>query len=323
VAEAPKVSIGPTGSDYPRDLVGYAGSPPDPKWPGDARIAVQVVVNYEEGGERCLLHGDGESEAFLSEIVGAEAWPGQRHMNMESLYEYGSRSGFWRLHRLCTERAIPVTVFGVASALVRNPEAVAAMQAADWEIASHGLKWIDYRNFDRESERAHLHEALRLHEQATGERPQGWYTGRTSEHTTELVMAEAGVRYSADCYSDDLPYWVAGPQGPFLMVPYTLDVNDMRFATPQGFNSGDQFERYLRDTFDQLYAEGAAGQPKMMSVGLHCRLAGRPGRAAALARFLDYARQRPDVWFARRIDIAEHWHAHHAPDATAKGGRGR
>ena len=323
MADASNVSIGPTGRDYPRDLVGYAGSPPNPQWPGGTRIAVQLVINYEEGGERCLLHGDGESEAFLSEIIGADAWPGQRHMNMESLYEYGSRSGFWRLHRLCTEREIPVTVFGVASALVRNPAAVAAMQSAGWEIASHGLKWIDYRKFDRERERAHLHEALRLHEQATGEQPKGWYTGRTSEHTVPLVMAEAGVRYSADCYNDDLPYWVTGPDGPFLMVPYTLDVNDMRFATPQGFNSGDQFERYLRDTFDQLYAEGTAGQPKMMSVGLHCRLAGRPGRAAALARFLDYASQQKDVWFARRIDIAEHWHARHKPIETASDGTER
>jgi len=305
--------LGQTGADYPRDLVGYAGSPPDPRWPGGARIAVQVVLNYEEGGERCVLHGDGESEAFLSEIVGAAPWPGQRHMNMESLYEYGSRAGLWRLHRLFVARELPITVFGVATALMRNPAAVEAMKTAGWEIASHGLKWIDYRDFDRKSERAHIHEALRIHEQVVGQRPQGWYTGRTSEQTVPLVMAETGVRYSADCYSDDLPYWIAGPDGPFLMIPYTLDANDMRFATPQGFNSGNQFYGYLKDTFDQLYAEGVAGAPKMMSVGLHCRLAGRPGRAAAVARFLDYAVGHDGVWFARRSDIADHWYSHHLP----------
>ncbi|WP_437127613.1 allantoinase PuuE [Rhodovibrio sodomensis] len=312
-SEDPK--IGPVGRDYPRDLIGYAGDPPDPKWPGGARIAVQVVVNYEEGGERCLLHGDGESEAFLSEIVGAASWPGARHMNMESLYEYGARSGFWRLRRLLAGRGVPVTVFGVASALVRNPQAVAAMQADGWEIASHGLKWIDHAGLSRAAERAHIRKALALHEHATGERPQGWYTGRTSAHTTELVMAETDVLYSADSYADDLPYWIDGPNGPFLMVPYTLDANDMRFATPQGFNSGDQFERYLKDSFDTLYEEGRAGAPKMLSIGLHCRLAGRPGRAAALARFLDHALAHEGVWFARRIDIARHWAETHPPAA--------
>jgi len=311
-------TIGPVGRDYPRDLIGYAGDPPDPKWPGGARIAVQIVLNYEEGGERCLLHGDGESEAFLSEIVGASAWPGERHMSMESLYEYGARSGFWRLRRLLSARGIPVTVFGVASALVRNPHAVEAMQADGWEIASHGLKWIDYASLSREQERAHIRKALELHERATGQAPAGWYTGRTSAHTTDLVMAETDVLYSADSYADDLPYWIKGPRGPFLMVPYTLDVNDMRFATPQGFNSGDQFERYLKDSFDTLYAEGHAGAPKMLSVGLHCRLAGRPGRTAALARFLDHAQAHEGVWFARRIEIARHWAATHPPgDAPA------
>ena len=305
--------IGPTGADYPRDLVGYAGSPPDPQWPGGARIAVQLVVNYEEGGERCLLHGDGESEAFLSEIVGAAPLPGRRHMSMESLYDYGARAGFWRLHRLLGERRLPVTVFGVAAALVRNPTAVRAMTDAGWEVASHGLKWIDYQDVEPERERAHIREALRLHREVVGSPPTGWYTGRTSAHTTDLVMQEAGVLYSADSYSDELPYWIAGPDGPFLMVPYTLDANDMRFATAQGFNSGDQFYAYLKDSFDLLYAEGAAGQPKMMSVGLHCRLAGRPGRAAALARFLDYAAGHDGVWFATREQIARHWHATHPP----------
>jgi putative urate catabolism protein len=300
-------------ADYPRDMIGYGETPPDPRWPGGARLAVQFVINYEEGGENNVLHGDAASEAFLSEIVGAQSWPGQRHMNMESIYEYGSRAGFWRLHRLFTAIGIPVTVYGVATALQRNPEAVAAMQRAGWEIASHGLKWIEYKDFTKEEERAHLQQAIRLHEQVTGARPLGWYTGRTSIHSLDLVMEEGGFLYSADSYADDLPYWVAGPKGPHLIVPYTLDANDMRFATPQGFNSGDQFFAYLKDSFDMLYAEGSAGQPKMMSVGLHCRLAGRPGRAAALARFLDYVMSHDGVWPAKRIDIARHWHATHKP----------
>ncbi len=297
--------------DYPRDLVGYGRTTPDPGWPDDAYLALQVVLNYEEGGENCVLHGDPASEAFLSEIVGAQAWPGQRHMNMESIYEYGSRAGFWRLWRRFTERGVPVTVFGVATALQRNPAAAAAMQEAGWELASHGLKWIDYKDFSEAEEGAHMAEAIRLHTEITGERPQGWYTGRTSAHTLKLVMAEGGFLYSADSYADDLPYWVAGRHGPHLIVPYTLDANDMRFATPQGFNSGDQFFAYLKDSFDVLYEEGRQGAPKMMSVGLHCRLAGRPGRAAAVARFLDYARDHKRVWLARRIDIARHWHTHH------------
>ncbi|MEO3428772.1 allantoinase PuuE [Pelagibius sp. CAU 1746] len=299
--------------DYPRDLTGYGATPPDPAWPGGARIAVQFVINYEEGGENSILHGDAASEAFLSEIVGAQPWPGQRHMNMESIYEYGSRAGFWRLHRLFTAAGVPVTVYGVATALQRNPAAVAAMQQAGWEIASHGLKWIEYKDFTKEEERAHLDEAIRIHTQVTGQRPLGWYTGRTSVHSLDLVMEEGGFLYSADSYADDLPYWIEGPKGPHLIVPYTLDANDMRFATPQGFNSGDQFFTYLKDTFDVLYAEGQAGAPKMMSVGLHCRLAGRPGRAAALARFLDYVKSHDAVWAARRIDIARHWHATHKP----------
>ena len=300
-------------SDYPRDLIGYGETPPDPAWPGAAKIAVQFVINYEEGGENSILHGDAASEAFLSEIIGAEAWPGQRNMNMESIYEYGSRAGFWRLHRTFQAAGIPVTVYGVATALERNPAAVAAMRKADWEIASHGLKWIEYKDFTREEERAHLEEAIRIHAAVTGERPLGWYTGRISEHSLSLVMEEGGFLYSSDSYADDLPYWVEGPEGPHLIIPYTLDSNDMRFATAQGFNSGDQFFAYLKDSFDLLYAEGKAGAPKMLSIGLHCRLAGRPGRAAALARFLDYMKSHEAVWTPRRIDIARHWHEMHRP----------
>jgi len=271
------------------------------------------VVNYEEGGENCILHGDPASEAFLSEIIGAQPWPGQRHMNMESIYEYGARAGFWRLWRMLTARRIPATAYGVATALARNPEAVAGMKEAGWEIASHGLKWIEYKDFSRAEEKAHMDEAIRIHAEVTGERPLGWYTGRCSENTLALVMEEGGFLYASDSYADDLPYWVRGPRGPFLVIPYTLDANDMRFATAQGFNAGEQFFAYLRDSLDVLLAEGEAGSPKMMSIGLHCRLAGRPGRAAALARFLDYALAKPGVWFARRIDIARHWHEHHAP----------
>jgi OHCU decarboxylase len=299
-------------TSYPRDLVGYGRNPPHPRWPDGARICVQFVINYEEGGENNILHGDRASEAFLSEIVGAQPWLGQRHMSMESIYEYGSRAGFWRLWRMFTERNLPVTVYGVATALRRNPEAVAAMKEANWEIASHGLKWIDYRDFSVEEERAHMKEAIRIHTEVTGERPLGWYTGRTSEHTNRLVAEEGGFLYSADSYADDLPYWEQHGDRQQLIVPYTLDANDMRFATPQGFNSGDQFFAYLKDSFDTLYAEGETS-PKMMSVGLHCRLAGRPGRAAALARFLDYIGSHENVWVARRIDIAHHWIRHHHP----------
>jgi len=296
---------------YPRDMVGYGRNPPDPQWPGGTRIAVQFVVNYEEGGESNILHGDPASEALLSEIVGAQPWPGQRHMNMESIYEYGSRVGFWRLWRMFTERGIPVTVFGVATAMARNPEAVAAMLEADWEIASHGLKWLEYKDFPEEEERRHIAEAIRIHTELTGARPLGFYQGKASVNTTRLVMEEGGFLYSSDSYADELPYWIAGPRGPHLIVPYTLDANDMRFATAQGFNSGEQFFSYLRDAFDVLYAEGLAGAPKMLSVGLHCRLVGRPGRAAALARFLDYVQAHDQVWLARRIDIARHWRERH------------
>ncbi len=298
--------------DYPRDMVGYGRRTPDPRWPGGARLALQFVINYEEGGESCILHGDAASEAFLSEIIGAVPLAGARNMNMESLYEYGSRAGFWRLHRLFTGWRIPVTVYGVAMALERNPEAVAAMLDADWEIASHGYRWMDYQDFDEAEERRHLKTAIEVHERATGSRPLGWYTGRVSPNTRRLVMEEGGFLYDSDSYADDLPYWVRGEARPHLVIPYTLDNNDMRFATAQGFNSGDQFFAYLKDSFDTLYGEGVTA-PKMMSVGLHCRLVGRPGRSAALARFLDYVLRHDEVWLTRRIDIARHWHAEHAP----------
>jgi putative urate catabolism protein len=297
---------------YPRNLVGYGQHPPHPQWKDQARIAVQFVINYEEGGENCVLHGDLASEAFLSEIVGAAPFQGMRHMNMESCYEYGSRAGFWRLYRMFTSRGIPITVYGVAMALERNPEAVAAMKAADWEIASHGYRWIEYKDFSEAAEREHLKLAIDIHTRVTGSRPLGWYTGRSSEQTDKLVIEEGGFLYSSDSYADDLPYWVNTDKKPHLIIPYTLDNNDMRFATPQGFNSGDQFFAYLRDAFDVLYAEGETA-PKMMSVGLHCRLVGRPGRAAALMRFLDYVQQHDRVWLCRRIDIARHWHEHHKP----------
>lgn len=297
-------------ADYPRDLIGYGANPPVADWPGRARLALQFVINYEEGGENCVLHGDAASEAFLSEIVGAQAYPDARHMSMESIYEYGSRAGFWRLHRLFTERRMPVTIYGVAMALERNPEAVAAMNAADWEIASHGLRWIDYQFVPEDVERQHVREAIAIHERVTGTRPLGWYTGRNSPNTRKLVVEAGGFLYDADSYADDLPYWDTSYGAPHLVVPYTLDANDMRFATNQGFNSGEQFFAYLRDAFDVLYAEGAT-HPKMMSVGLHCRLVGRPGRAAALARFLDYVQRFDDVWVCKRVDIARHWHARH------------
>ncbi len=292
---------------YPRDLRGYHGHPPAADWPGDARVAVQFVVNYEEGGESCVLHGDAASEAFLSDIVGAVPVQGQRHMNMESLYEYGARAGFWRLHRLFTEREFPVTVFGVAMAMDRNPEAVAAMQEADWEIASHGYRWIDYQFVDEAEERRHFMRAIEIHQRICGSRPLGWYLGRCSPNSHRIAAEEGSFIYNADSYADDLPYWDYSFDTPQLMVPYTLDVNDMRFATPQGFNSGTQFLEYLKDTFDVLHGEGG----RMMSVGLHCRLAGRPGRAAAVARFLDYLASQDGVWVTTRIDIARHWREAH------------
>ena len=294
---------------YPRDMVGYGGRPPNPRWPGNSRVAVQFVVNYEEGGENSVLHGDQGSEAFLSEIVGAQSYEGVRHMNMESIYEFGSRAGFWRLHRLFSERGIPITVFAVAMALERNADAVEAMLDSGWEIASHGWRWIDYQFLPEDTEAEHLHKALEIHERVTGSRPLGFYLGRTSPNTHKITAELGGFRYSADSYADELPYWNLDYDKPLLMVPYTLDANDMRFATNQGFNSGDQFYAYLKDSFDCLYREGERS-PKMMSVGLHCRLVGRPGRAEALGRFLDYVQSYEDVWLARRIDIADHWIEH-------------
>ncbi|MFV8816292.1 allantoinase PuuE [Haliea sp. E17] len=296
---------------YPRDLIGYGRHLPRFELPGNARIAVQFVVNYEEGGENCVLHGDPVSEVFLSEIIGAQAFP-DRHLSMESIYEYGSRAGFWRLQRLFAGRDLPVTVFGVTSALARNPEAVAAMREADWEIACHGLRWISYQQVPEAVEREHIREAIRLHGELTGARPLGWYTGRDSPNTRALVLAEGGFLYDSDSYADDLPYWVAGPDGPHLVIPYTLDTNDMRFASPQGFNCGDQFFTYLKDAFDVLYAEGES-TPKLLNIGLHCRLVGRPARFAALQRFVDYVQSHEQVWVCRRSDIARHWHANYRP----------
>jgi len=298
---------------YPRDMIGYGPTPPDPKWPGGARVAVQFVINYEEGGENNILHGDLASEAFLSDIIGAAPLDGVRHMSMESLYEYGSRAGFWRLHRLFTSRGLPVTVFGTTMAMERNPDAIAAMLDADWEIASHGLRWINYQYVDEDIERDHLKKAIALHQQLTGSRPEGWYAGRTSPNTRRLVVEEGGFLYDADSYADDLPYWDKTYARPLLIVPYTLEANDMRFATAQGFNSGDQFFTYLRDAFDVLYEEGAEA-PKMISIGLHCRIIGRPGRIRALQRFLDHIESHDKVWVCRRADIAHHWHAHHKPE---------
>lgn len=300
---------------YPRDLVGYGRTPPDPQWPGGARLAVQFVVNYEEGGENCILHGDPASEAFLSEIIGAAPLEGARNLNMESLYEYGARVGWWRLHKLFTERRLPVTVFAVGMALARNPEAGAAMREAGFEVASHGWRWIDYHGLEPAIEREHIRWSLDAIERATGTRPVGWYTGRVSAHTRRLVVEQGELLYDADSYADELPYWTYDFDRPHLIVPYTLDANDMRFATAQGFNSGDQFFAYLRDAFDQLYAEGAE-RPKMLSVGLHCRLVGRPGRARALARFLDHVMAHDRVWICTREAIARHWMAVHPPEAA-------
>ncbi len=295
-----------------RDLKGYGARPPNPAWPDGARLALQFVINYEEGGERTPVNGDSESESYLTEIVGLASAQGRRDRNAESMYEYGSRAGFWRLHRLFAAYGIPVTVYGVTRALALNPEAVQAMVASDWEVASHGLRWIDYGGMDRESEARHLAEAIRLHTAVVGSRPLGWYTGRISENTRDLLIEEGGFLYDSDDYSDDLPFWVGGPRRPHLVIPYALDSNDFRFAMPQGFNAGGQFLDYLTDSFEYLYEEGAEA-PKMLSVGLHCRITGRPGRAAALRRFLDLVSARPGVWICRRIDIARHWHTHFPP----------
>ncbi len=297
-------------SDYPRDMRGYGRNPPHADWPDGARVAVQFVLNYEEGGENNILHGDAASEAFLSEIVGAQPLIGQRHLNMESIYEYGSRAGVWRLLKMFEQRKLNLTVFAVGMALERNPDAAKAFIAGGHEVASHGWRWIDYQTVDEKTEREHIKRAIAAIEKTCGQRPLGWYTGRVGPNTRRLVAEEGGFLYDADSYADDLPYWVKAAGKDQLIVPYTLDANDMRFATAQGFNSGDQFFAYLRDTFDVLYAEGT-DKPKMMSVGLHCRLVGRPGRAAALQRFLDHIQKHDKVWICRRADIARHWRAKH------------
>jgi putative urate catabolism protein len=302
-----------TYENYPRDLVGYGRNPPHPEWPGQARVALQFVLNYEEGAENSVLHGDPASETFLSEMIGAQAF-NMRHMSMESLYEYGSRAGLWRVLRIFEERKLPLTVFGVSMALKRNPEAVAAFRELGHEIACHGLRWISYQYMDEATERAHMKEAVDIIRELTGEAPQGWYTGRDSPNTRRLVVEHGGFTYDADHYGDDLPFWTTVAERPHLVVPYTLDTNDMRFAAMQGFNSGTQFFDYLKDAFDTLYAEGdpnGLNQPKMLSIGLHCRLVGRPARAASLARFLDYVQTHQHVWITRRIDIARHWERTH------------
>jgi putative urate catabolism protein len=297
-----------TPRSQPRDLVGYGAQVPHAQWPNGARIAVQFVINYEEGAENCILNGDAASEAFLSEMVGTPTRAGVRHMSMEWLYEYGSRAGFWRLHRLFVERDLTATVFAVGLALERNPQAAQAMMDAGFEVASHGWRWIDYQYVDEATEREHIGLAVQAIERVTGARPLGWYTGRCSPNTRRLVAEHGGFLYDADSYADDLPYWELVAGKPQLIVPYTLDTNDMRFVAPQGFNSGEQFFSYLKDAFDVLYAEGAQ-RPKMLSIGLHCRIAGRPARTAALARFLDYVKQHENVWVCRRVDIARHWRA--------------
>ena len=300
---------------YPRDLSGYNGNPPPADWPGGARVAVQFVLNYEEGGENCILHGDAASETFLSEIIGAQPFLSARHLSMESIYEYGARAGVWRLLDLFKSRGVPLTVFAVAMAAERNPSVIERCLADGHEIASHGYRWINYHGVPVETERAHMAQAMAILTRICGSRPLGWYTGRTSENTRRLVADYGGFLYDADDYSDDLPFWSRLVDGPHLIVPYTLDANDMRFASPQGFNSGDQFFAYLKDAFDTLYEEGAKS-PKMMSVGLHCRLAGRPGRFASLKRFLDHVLKHDKAWVCRRIDIARHWHQRHPYQAT-------
>ena len=296
-------------SDYPRDMVGYAEHPPKPNWPNNSRLAVQIVLNYEEGAENNILHGDSGSETFLSEIINAESFS-QRHMSMESLYEYGSRAGFWRLHRLFNDLSVPITVFGVGMAMERNAPAVEAMLLANWDIASHAYRWISHQTMPIEEEREQIALAFETHKRVTGDLPLGWYTGRDSPNTRKLLLEQGGLLYDSDSYADDLPFWHGEASRPHLIIPYTLDTNDMRFATPQGFNSGQQFFDYLKDAFDQLYDEGAYA-PKMLNIGLHCRIAGRPGRTRALRRFLEYVLEHRDVWLCRRVDIARHWYANH------------
>lgn len=300
---------------YPRDMSGHGANPPAANWPNGAKIAVQIVLNYEEGGENNILHGDAASEAFLSEITGAQPWFGQRHWNMETLYEYGSRAGFWRLHRMLSD--LPITVYAVATALARAPQQVAAMKSSGWEIASHGLKWVEHKDMGEEEERAQIAEAIRLHTEVVGEAPKGWYTGRCSNNTVRLTAETGQFAYVADSYADDLPYWSKEGGVDQLIVPYTMDCNDMRFGIQAGFTNGDQFESYLKDSFDFLYEEGEAGAPKMLSIGLHCRIMGRPGRAAALRRVIEYMKSHKDVWFATRLEVAQHWAKENPPMTTA------
>ena len=302
---------------YPRDMIGYGAAPPHPRWPDKARIAVQFVLNYEEGAENSILHGDEASEVFLSEIIGAAPFAGARHMSMESIYEYGSRAGVWRLLDLFRDRDVPLTLFAVAMAMERHPAVIERALADGHEIASHGYRWINYHGMSVAEETAHLHRAIEIHTEICGERPLGWYTGRTSENTRRIVAEEGGFLYDADDYSDDLPFWSTQTDSPHLIVPYTLDTNDMRFATAQGFHTGDQFAGYLIDAFDTLYAEGERA-PKMMSVGLHCRLIGRPARFAGLKKFLDHVQKHDRVWLARRIDIARHWRKMHPYNGDAE-----
>ncbi|MFP2422154.1 allantoinase PuuE [Pseudescherichia vulneris] len=295
--------------NYPRDMAGYAGQPPHAQWPNGARLAVQFVLNFEEGGENHVLHGDSGSEQFLSDIIGAPSFP-ERHMSMDSLYEYGSRAGFWRIHQEFQKRGLPLTVFGVAMALARNPAIVEAIKAADYDVVSHGWRWIHYQNVDMQTERQHMQQAIEILDALFDKKPLGWYTGRDSPNTRRLVVEQGDFLYDSDYYGDDLPFWTTVDSKPHLIVPYTLDANDMRFATAQGFNTAEQFYTYLKDSFDVLYEEGETA-PKMMSIGMHCRLLGRPGRFRALQRFLDYVQSHDDVWICRREDIARHWIEHH------------
>jgi putative urate catabolism protein len=294
---------------YERDLIGYGRHPPHPQWPGNARIALNFVLNYEEGGEGCILHGDGASEHLLTEIVGAAPLPGVRHINVESLYDYGARAGFWRLHRILSEHKIPVTVYAVGMALERNPDAGKAMKESGWEVASHGYRWIDYQYVSPSVEREHIKKTIAIHERVLGERPLGIYQGKPNANTRRLVVEEGGFLYDSDSYADDLPYWNYEHGRPHLILPYTLDNNDMRFSQSL---EGERFFQYLKNAFDVLYDEGATA-PKMMTVGLHCRIVGRPGRAGGLIKFLEYVQSKTGVWLARRIDIARHWNTVHPP----------